>query len=40
VRRRLPRILAVLLVLVVGGAAALVLVERPVLDGARAVDTR
>jgi hypothetical protein len=40
-RRRLPWILAVLLVLVVGGAVALVLVEKPALDDARdAVDTR
>lgn len=40
-RRRLPWILAVLLVLVVGGAIALVVVEKPNLDDARdAVDAR
>lgn len=40
-RRRLSWILAVLLVLVVGGAIALVVVEKPTLDDARdAVDAR
>lgn len=40
-RRRLPWILAVLLVLVVGGAIVLVVVEKPTLDDARdAVDAR
>jgi hypothetical protein len=40
-RRRLPWILAALLVLVVGGAIALVVVEKPDLDDARdAVDAR
>jgi hypothetical protein len=40
-RRRLPWILAVLLVLVVGGAIALVVVEKPSLDDARdEVDAR
>jgi hypothetical protein len=40
-RRRLPWILAILLVLVVGGAAALVVAEKPTLDDARdAVDAR
>jgi hypothetical protein len=40
-RRRLPWILAVLLVLVVGGAIALVVVEKPSLEDARdAVDNR
>ena len=40
-RRRLPWILAVLLVLVVGGAIALVVIEKPSLDDARdAVDAR
>jgi hypothetical protein len=40
-RRRLPWILAVLVVLVVGGAIALVLVQKPALDDARnAVDAR
>ncbi len=40
-RRRLPWILAVVLVLVVGGAIALIVVEKPELDDARdAVDAR
>jgi hypothetical protein len=40
-RRRFPWILAVLLVLVIGGAIALVVVEKPGLDDARdAVDAR
>jgi hypothetical protein len=40
-RRRLSWILAILLVLVVGGAAALVVAEKPTLDDARdAVDAR
>jgi hypothetical protein len=40
-RRRLPWILAILLVLVVGAAAALVVAEKPTLDDARdAVDAR
>ncbi len=40
-RRRLPWILALLIVLVVGGAIAVVIVERPALEDARdAVDNR